>query len=229
MARKSMHKLDIDLIEMTMDIMKYVIARVSDPAPRMGYPLKAEELDEMIGETITEEGIGGEQALHLFKDKLLNATVPADYPKHLSFVPAAPTRAATLFDVVTSAAGVHGAYWMLGAGGIHAENQAMKWLVSLTGLPDPAFGVFTSGGTAANLSAMVAARAHWREKNEKNKALRGLIITSYGAHSSIKSMAQVIDARSEEHTSELQSRGHLVCRLLLEKKKKTETRTTQTI
>src|SRR2546429_5922298 len=30
----------------------------------------------------------------------------------------------------------------------------------------------------------------------------------------------VADARSEEHTSELQSRLHLVCRLLLEKKKK---------
>src|SRR5437870_6682616 len=29
-------------------------------------------------------------------------------------------------------------------------------------------------------------------------------------------------SRSEEHTSELQSRGHLVCRLLLEKKKKHE-------
>src|SRR5690625_6822037 len=29
----------------------------------------------------------------------------------------------------------------------------------------------------------------------------------------------IIDDRSEEHTSELQSRGHLVCRLLLEKKK----------
>src|SRR5207253_8936105 len=28
-----------------------------------------------------------------------------------------------------------------------------------------------------------------------------------------------MSARSEEHTSELQSRGHLVCRLLLEKKK----------
>src|SRR5437870_9097278 len=28
-----------------------------------------------------------------------------------------------------------------------------------------------------------------------------------------------LDFRSEEHTSELQSRGHLVCRLLLEKKK----------
>src|SRR5437870_7145559 len=30
--------------------------------------------------------------------------------------------------------------------------------------------------------------------------------------------------RSEEHTSELQSRGHLVCRLLLEKKKRREIR-----
>src|SRR5437660_9815687 len=33
--------------------------------------------------------------------------------------------------------------------------------------------------------------------------------------------------RSEEHTSELQSRGHLVCRLLLEKKKKKKTTTKQ--
>src|SRR2546422_7905322 len=33
-----------------------------------------------------------------------------------------------------------------------------------------------------------------------------------------------IEERSEEHTSELQSRLHLVCRLLLEKKKKTRAR-----
>src|SRR5690625_5460201 len=32
-------------------------------------------------------------------------------------------------------------------------------------------------------------------------------------------IASTISRRSEEHTSELQSRGHLVCRLLLEKKK----------
>src|SRR5690625_6923394 len=34
-----------------------------------------------------------------------------------------------------------------------------------------------------------------------------------------ESLPTGIDKRSEEHTSELQSRGHLVCRLLLEKKK----------
>src|SRR2546422_8513697 len=36
----------------------------------------------------------------------------------------------------------------------------------------------------------------------------------------------VAEARSEEHTSELQSRLHLVCRLLLEKKKKNKTKKT---
>src|SRR5690625_7116338 len=35
--------------------------------------------------------------------------------------------------------------------------------------------------------------------------------------------ARLAPQRSEEHTSELQSRGHLVCRLLLEKKKKEKT------
>src|SRR5687768_17622489 len=38
-----------------------------------------------------------------------------------------------------------------------------------------------------------------------------------GAHTMLRMPAT--DARSEEHTSELQSRLHLVCRLLLEKKK----------
>ncbi len=189
-----MHDLDMDLIEMTMDIMKYVIARVSDTQPELGYPKKEKELQDFIGETITEEGIGGQTAFNLFKEKMLKATVPSDHPRHLAFVPAAPTKAATLFDVVVSATRVHGAYWMTGAGGIYGENQAMQWLVNLTGLPKPAFGVFTSGGTSANLSAMVAARETWRDKNEENKALRGLIITSQGAHSSIKSMAKVIDA-----------------------------------
>src|SRR3989449_4802567 len=42
---------------------------------------------------------------------------------------------------------------------------------------------------------------------------------------------EVVGTRSEEHTSELQSRLHLVCRLLLEKKKKkkVETKTRQHI
>ncbi len=187
-----MHKADIQLVEMSMDIMKYVIDRLSSKKHKIGKPKSEKELKALVGETITEKGIGGEFAFNLWKKHLMKANVSIDHPRHLAFVPASPTRAAIMFDLVTSASSIHGAYWMEGAGGIFCENEAMRWIVSLTGLPEGAFGVFTSGGTAANLSAMVTAREHWRE-NHIYQAEKGLIITSIGAHSSIKAMAKVID------------------------------------
>ena len=189
-----MHKIDIGLVEMTLDVMKYTIDRISNITPELGSPKKEEELFELIGETITPKGIGGEVAFKMFRDILVKATVPIDHPRHLAFVPAAPTRAAIMFDLVTSASSIHGAYWMEGAGGIFCENQAMKWLVSLAGLPEGAFGVFTSGGTSANLSAMVAAREAWRARSTDNIGIKALLLTSNGAHSSVQAMARVMDA-----------------------------------
>ncbi len=189
-----MHEIDIDLIEMTLDVMKYAINRITDTDPHLGKPKSEKELRSLVGETVTPAGIGGERAFELFRDVLVKASVPIDHPRHLAFVPASPTRAAIMFDLVTSATSVHGAFWMEGGGCIFAENEAMRWLVSLTGLPEGAFGVFTSGGTEANLSAMVAAREAWREKDPSKATTRGLIISSAGAHSSVRAMAKVIDA-----------------------------------
>src|SRR5690625_2313232 len=52
----------------------------------------------------------------------------------------------------------------------------------------------------------------------------GACIRLLGAHNHAKEgrFTGTVTTRSEEHTSELQSRGHLVCRLLLEKKKSTQ-------
>src|SRR5512139_46477 len=143
----SMHNVDIDLVEMTLDVMKYAINRITDMDPVLGKPKTEKELRSLVGETVTPKGIGGETAFQLFRDILVKASVPIDHPRHLAFVPASPTRAAVMFDLVTSAASVHGAFWLEGAGCIFAEMQVMTWLVSLTGMPDGAFGVFTSGGT----------------------------------------------------------------------------------
>jgi glutamate/tyrosine decarboxylase-like PLP-dependent enzyme len=188
-----MHNVDIELVEMSLDVIKYAIGRISDADPELGFPKTATELKSLVGETITPKGIGGEKAFALFRDVLVKASVPIDHPRHLAFVAASPTRAAVMFDLVTSATSVHGAFWLEGAGCIFAENQAMEWLVSLTGMPDGAFGVFTSGGTEANLSAMVTAREFWRSLDKKREFQRGIVITSSGAHSSIRAMAKVID------------------------------------
>src|SRR5690554_7453929 len=55
--------------------------------------------------------------------------------------------------------------------------------------------------------------------NFSGQALGNLSIMAMGISPYITASI-VIQLRSEEHTSELQSRPHLVCRLLLEKKKK---------
>lgn len=189
-----MHNIDLDLVEMTLDVMKYAIGRITDTSPALGFPKKEEELAALVGETITPKGIGGETAFRLFRDVLMKSSISIDHPRHLAFVPASPTRAAVMFDLVTSASSVHGAFWLEGAGCIFAENQAMKWLVSLTGLPEGAFGVFTSGGTEANLSAMVTAREDWRSRDPQKARARGIIIAAISAHSSVRAMAKVIDA-----------------------------------
>src|SRR3712207_8503537 len=51
----------------------------------------------------------------------------------------------------------------------------------------------------------------------------GITAIARPATKSPEHILQVLDRRSEEHTSELQSRQYLVCRLLLEKKKKNKT------
>ncbi len=189
-----MHDIDIDLIDMTLDVTKHVINRITRTHPEFGTIKTEEELKELVGETVTPEGIGGETAYKLWVNVLSKSVMPIDHPRHLAFVSASPTRASIMFDLVTAASSIHGAYWLEGAGGIFAENQAMEWLVSLTGLPKGAFGVFTCGGTTANLSAIVAARENWREKSDKNKDLKGIILTSTSVHSSVQSMAKVIDS-----------------------------------
>ena len=89
-----MHNVDIDIVEMSLDVIKFAINRITDTNPVLGYPKSEAELDALIGETITENGIGGETAFALFRDVLIKASIPIDHPRHLAFVPASPTRAA---------------------------------------------------------------------------------------------------------------------------------------
>src|SRR2546429_4109047 len=64
-----------------------------------------------------------------------------------------------------------------------------------------------------------------RDDNRVFSAVAGLgghalVLTGYGEPSEVSTVVVTSEFfRSEEHTSELQSRLHLVCRLLLEKKK----------
>ncbi len=167
-----------------------------DPIP-LGRARTDEELTQLVGPTVTPAGIGGHRALELFRDVLAPSCLSVDYTKYLSFVPAAPTEAAILFDLVVGAFSIYGGSWIEGSGAAHAENEALRWLLDLAGLDDSAGGVFVPGGTVGNLSALVGARgaAEARLAAEgRGRPDRWAFVTSKTAHSSVPSAARVMDA-----------------------------------
>jgi glutamate/tyrosine decarboxylase-like PLP-dependent enzyme len=135
--------------------------------------------------------LGGHEALEVFTNVLAKACISTDHPRNLAFIPSAPSEFANLFDLVVGASALYGGSWQEGAGAVFAENQAIKWLIDLAGLPDSAGGVFVQGGTIGNLSALVVARAEARKKH--GNAERWVIACSEEAHSSIASAANVMD------------------------------------
>jgi len=183
----------VDLVDMVLDYSRRRILSTDTP---LDGPLAEDELDRLVGETIVENGIGAERALSLFENVLAQACITTDHPQYLSFIPTAPTKAATAFDLVVSASAVYGGSWLEGSGAVYAENQVLSWLAGEFGLPETAGGVFVQGGTLGNLSALVAARDHARSQIEllgRELPSRWRVVCSAEAHSSIASAARVMD------------------------------------
>jgi glutamate/tyrosine decarboxylase-like PLP-dependent enzyme len=149
------------------------------------------ELHGEAGQTVTAGGIGADEALRLWRDVLGPACMSVDHPRYLSFIPSAPTKAAAGFDMLVGATSVYSGSWLEGAGAVYAENQALRWLADLAGMPPESGGAFVQGGTIGNLSALVAAREaahHARGARPKRWAV---CITSE-THSSVKHALRVV-------------------------------------
>ena len=204
-----MHSHDTATEVLTQAIVRYAVDRMREEPPLDG-PRRPAELQAMVGNTITERGLGGLEALRIFSDVLASACISVDHPRFLSFVPAAPTEASILFDLVVGASSMYGGSWLEGSGAVFAENQALRWIADLAGMPAQAGGVFVSGGTAGNLSALIAARYRWRQRaGGRFDRTRGLIISSKGAHSSIAQACRAMDADEVSVDSDAEGRLHV--------------------
>jgi len=185
-----MHEFTAEVEALAHEILDYSLVRLRTDPPLDG-PRTPEELFELAGNTITAKGMGGHKTLELFKDVLATACISTDHPRYLAFIPSAPSEYANLFDLVVGASALYGGSWLEGAGAVFAENQALRWISDLAGLPQSAGGVFVQGGTIGNLSALVAARAHAREKYPE--VTRWVVAASAESHSSISSASVVMD------------------------------------
>ncbi len=186
-----MHLFDAEAKALAHEIFDYVEDRLGQ-VPRLNPPASEEELERLTGATVTEDGLGSAEALRIFREVLAPACVDPSHPRFLSFVPNVPTTASTLFDLAVSASKIFADWWIEGAGGIHAENQALRWIADLLEWPAESGGVFVSGGTAGNLSALAVGRDA-RRRRGADHARRAVVALTAGGHSSLRLAARVLD------------------------------------
>ena len=190
-----MHEFDQESEELVQSVFEYALDRLRNEPPLDG-PMSAEELQALVGETITPAGLGGTEALRRYVDHLAPASISADHPRYLAFVPGAPTKAASVFDLVVGSSSLCGSTWLDGAGMVFAENQALRWIADLADMPDSAGGCFVTGGTMANLSALVTARHEADRKRTSagmERPARWAVVAAESAHASVDSSARVMD------------------------------------
>ncbi|MCU1371854.1 MAG: glutamate decarboxylase [Ilumatobacteraceae bacterium] len=191
-----MHVHDQQAHELMELVFAFTQERMEMDPPPLDISVPLEQLQAEAGQTITPEGLGGREVMRLFEEVLGPACLSIDHPRYLSFIPAAPTEAATLFDLIVSATSIYGGSWLEGAGAVYAENQTLRWLADLAGLPDGAGGTFVSGGSIANLSALAVARTVWRDAEASRAERRPIVLMSAAAHSSNVSALALLDLRS---------------------------------
>jgi glutamate/tyrosine decarboxylase-like PLP-dependent enzyme len=179
-----MHRYSDETERLAQAVMRVALDRLRMDAPLDG-PRSKDELEAKAGQTISAGGMGGEEALRIWTDILAPATMSVDHPRYLAFIPGAPTEVSTLFDLVVGASSLYGGSWLESSGAVYAENQALRWVADLGGLPEGAGGTFVQGGTVGNLSALVAARHTMLERRGGERPRRWQVAITSETHSSV--------------------------------------------
>ena len=189
----AMHRYTAETERLAREITRLALDRMRMEVPLDG-PQPPERLAALAGATITPGGLGGDAALRLWTDVLAPANMSVDHPRYLAFIPGAPTEVSTLFDLLVGVQSIYGGSWLESSGAVYAENQALRWVADLAGMPAGAGGCFVQGGTTGNLSALVAARHAASQLRGGVRPARWSVATTEETHSSVAyALRQVMD------------------------------------
>ncbi len=190
-----MHSVDPTTEQMIRSVLAYAENRLRlDPVPLDESSRDPAELDAALKGLLGDEPHNSDQVLGVYTSVMAPAVISADSPRYLGFIPAAPTKAALLFDMLISCASIQGISWLEAAGAIHAENLVLRLIAARAGLPDSAGGCFVSGGSAGNLSALVVAREVAKRKaGDAGRGRRFRVAVSTDAHSSIVNTMRILE------------------------------------
>jgi glutamate/tyrosine decarboxylase-like PLP-dependent enzyme len=169
-----------------------LIARLEnlrDEAPWRG--AARSELEPILREPAPEQGRDAVAVLERATRDVLPIAARVDHPRFFAFVPSAPTWPGVIADYLAAGFNIFQGTWLGSGGPSQLELVVIDWFRQWVGYPETAGGLFTSGGSAAILDALVAAR------EQAGAPDRPAIFKSDQTHSAVERAARIVGVRSE--------------------------------
>ena len=109
-------------------------------------------------ESLPQDGLPWPQVLEQFDRQVISTLSHVDHPRNFAFIPLAGNFVGVMADTLASGYNIFNAVYMQGESASEIERVTVDWLRQIFGMPKNAGGIFVSGGSVANLSALAVAR-----------------------------------------------------------------------
>src|SRR6185503_17522340 len=116
------------------------------------------QLDARIG-AFSDAPASPDDVLSIVERDVMGAITAVDHPRFYAFVPGPGSFVGAMADALSSGFNVFAGHWLAASGPGAVELQTIDLLRQACGFPPGAGGLFVSGGSMANLSALATARA----------------------------------------------------------------------
>ena len=148
-------------------------------------------LEGQLGGPPPEAGRPAEEVLAQVVRDVLPYAARLDHSRFFGFVPSSPTWPGVVADFLAAGFNLNSCTWLVSSGTSQLELTVTDWLRRWIGYPETAGGLITSGGSAASVEALVAAREAARHPE------RPAVYMSDQSHSALKRAALVAGVRRE--------------------------------
>ena len=154
-----------------------------------------EEMDSLFLEQAPEQPSDAKQVLDFVLQEVMSKSAIVSHPKSYSFVPGPSNYVSAMADTLATGFNIFSGGWAASPAAAELEIITIGWLLKIFGFPKKkGGGIFTSGGSMANLTAIVTAR-RIKCGDDFSKAV---IYLSDQAHSSNIKAIRVLGFRKEQ-------------------------------
>lgn len=187
----SPHRSELELSEAAMramveQAMARIVPHITSLPEQPAQELQgAEELALSLAEPLPRNGTSFESLLELLFDRAVPKSLNTAGPGYLAYIPGGGLFHTAVADLISDSVNRYVGIWAAAPALVQLEANVIRWFCEMVGYPKGAGGILTSGGSIANLTAVIAAR----QDRLPEDFLKGILYTSSQTHHSVEKAA----------------------------------------